>query len=212
MWIWRRSRIVSESHAALPEAGNMPAAPDLNPEDIDIIHKLWLELSEALPRVELHHNDVVTLALQHLQRQFEGPASAGILAGIRRAQAQQHEGRPDPAMLRSGTTAIRRNTPMLTPFVPGRSQAVRVPYRTPALEHRGDKRRRDQLLSFWGTVLSLCIPPILLIGVIRNPTGAEGDALMALLAVLALARLGIALARMRTMHHRDRSRVPASAP
>lgn len=60
------------------------------------------------------------------------------------------------------------------------------------------------MLSLWGTFLSFCIPPILLIGLIRNPAGLEGDILMALLAVLAMVRMGIALAKMRIMHRRDR--------
>lgn len=76
------------------------------------------------------------------------------------------------------------------------NQAPEVWNYTPVREKRGDRRRRDRMLSFWGTVLSLCIPPILLIGVIRNPAGVAGGALMALLVVVALARLGIALAKI----------------
>jgi hypothetical protein len=60
------------------------------------------------------------------------------------------------------------------------------------------------MLSFCGTILSFSIPVILLIGVIWNPAGVEGDAMMALLAILASIRLGIALARMRTFRRRDR--------
>ncbi len=56
----------------------------------------------------------------------------------------------------------------------------------PLREQRGNLRRRDRMLSFWGTVLSLCIPPILIIGVLRNPTGIEERALISLLAVLLL--------------------------
>jgi amino acid transporter len=186
-------------------------APDLSPDDIDLIHRLWLELAEALPRAELHHRDVVTLALQHLQRQFEGPAKAGILAGIRRAHAPEPKGQPYPGMLQAETRA-RRDTHMLTQLMGLDSQARGVMHGTPALEIRGDGPRRDMMLSFCGTILSFCIPPVLLIGVIWNPAGIEGDALMALLAVLAVARLGIALAKMRTIYHRDRPQRPVSEP
>jgi hypothetical protein len=205
MWNWRRSRIVSESHAALPEASNMPAAPDLNPDDIDLIHGLWLELSEALPHAELHHSDVLTLALQHLQRQFDGPEKAGILAGIRRMRTQHSEERLNPALLRTGTTAFRIDTPMLKPFIEGRKQTRRIPGHAPSLQRAGDRRRRNQVLSFWGAVLSFCIPIVLLIGVIWNPSGIKGDVVMASLAVLVLARLGIALVKRGAIDRRDRA-------
>ncbi|MBP1599279.1 MAG: hypothetical protein H6Q05_4656, partial [Acidobacteria bacterium] len=53
MWKLRRSRNVSVDLAPLPTAGKVPAAPDLSPDDIDLVHGLWLELSEALPGDEL---------------------------------------------------------------------------------------------------------------------------------------------------------------
>jgi hypothetical protein len=84
------------------------------------------------------------------------------------------------------------------------NQASEVWYYPPAREERGDRNRRDRMLSFCGTILSFSIPVILLIGVIWNPAGVEGDAMMALLVVLASIRLGIALARMRTFRRRDR--------
>src|SRR5512139_1715108 len=92
MWKLRDARNIWESHAPSPSAGKVPADPDLSPEDIDLVHGLWLELSEAVPGDELRHSDVVTLALQHLQRQFEGPAKDGILDGIQRKHALQSGG------------------------------------------------------------------------------------------------------------------------
>jgi hypothetical protein len=55
----------------------------------------------------------------------------------------------------------------------------------------------------WGTVLSFCIPIVLLIGVIWNPAGAKGDAVMASLAALVLARLGIALVKRGAIGRRE---------
>lgn len=195
MWKLRSFRAVSDSPAPLPMAGKMPPAPDLSPDDIDLIHRLWLELTEALPRAELRHGDVVTLALQDLQRQFEGPERDGILDGVRRKHARQSEGQNGSAMLGSGTTALRIDTPSLKPFIRGSKQARRIPGNAPSLRRTGDRRRRSLVLSFWGAVLSFCIPIVLLIGAIWNPSGIEGDVVMASLAALVLARLGIALVK-----------------
>ena len=40
--------------------------PKIKPEDIEIVHQLWLELVRDKP--ELHHNEVVSLALQRLNQ------------------------------------------------------------------------------------------------------------------------------------------------
>lgn len=206
MWKLRGFRNVPENHTPLPTAGQESAAPDLSPEDIDLVHGLWLELSEALPGDELRHNDVVTLALHHLQGQFEGPARDGILDGIRRRHARQSGGQDSPVMFKSGTTALRIDTPSLKPFIGGSKQPRRIPGYAPSLQRTGDRRRRSQMLSFWGAVLTSCIPIVLLIGVVWNPSGIKGDAVMASLAVLVLSRLGVALVRRGAIDHRDRQR------
>ena len=210
MWKLRRSRNVGEDLAPLPTAGKVPAAPDLSPEDIDLIHGLWLELSEALPGDELRHSDVVTLALRHLQRQFEGPAKNGILDGVRKKHARQSDVRTGPATHKTGTTTLRIDTPLLKPFIGGR----RIQGHAPSLQRVGDRRRRSQVLSFWGAVLSFCIPIVLLIGAIWNPSGIKGDVVMAFVAVLVLARLGIALVKRGAIDHRDRhwATPPRAAP
>ncbi len=203
MWKLRGSRNVSEIQAPLPTAKES-SAPDLSPEDIDLVHGLWLELSDALPGDELRHSDVVTLALLHLQRQFEGPARDGILDDIRRKHTQQSGGRTGTTMLKSGTAALRIDTPMLKPFIGGSKQTRRIAGRARSLQKTGDRRRRGRVLSFWGTVLSFCIPIVLLIGAIWNPSGIRGDVVMASLAVLVLARLGVALVKRGAIDHRDR--------
>jgi hypothetical protein len=213
MWKLRGSRNVPEIHAPLPTAKES-SGPDLSPEDIDLVHGLWLELSDALPGDELRHSDVVTLALQHLQRQFEGPARDGILDGIRRKHTRQSGGRTGPTILRSGTAVLSIDTPMLKPSIGGNRRTRRIPGRAPSLQRKGDMRRRGQMLSFWGTVLSFCIPIVLLIGAIWNPSGIKGDVVMASLAVLVLARLGVALVKRGAIDHRDRpwTTPPRAAP
>lgn len=42
--------------------------PNIKPEDIELVHKLWLELSQTNPH--LHHNDIVSLALERLSNEL----------------------------------------------------------------------------------------------------------------------------------------------
>ena len=59
-----------------------PHPPRLWPEDIDLLHKLWLELSETGPGHRLHHRDVVGLALHRLQQDLQGEDRDAILRSI----------------------------------------------------------------------------------------------------------------------------------
>ena len=40
-----------------------PHAPRLTPKEIDLLHKVWLQLSERMPGQEIHHHDIVHFAL-----------------------------------------------------------------------------------------------------------------------------------------------------
>jgi hypothetical protein len=48
-----------------------PHPPRLWPEDVDLVHKLWLELSEKYGGAKLHHRDIVGVALRRMREQFE---------------------------------------------------------------------------------------------------------------------------------------------
>jgi hypothetical protein len=54
-------------------------APDLAAEDVELIHRLWLELSHQPGHENIHHRDVVTYALIHLQRDLAGPHHQAII-------------------------------------------------------------------------------------------------------------------------------------
>src|ERR1700724_2675535 len=43
-----------------------PHAPRLTPKEIDLLHKVWLELSDKLPGREVHHHDIVHFALDEV--------------------------------------------------------------------------------------------------------------------------------------------------
>lgn len=45
-----------------------PHPPRLWPEDVDLVHELWLKMSETRLGGRLHHRDIVGIALARLQR------------------------------------------------------------------------------------------------------------------------------------------------
>jgi amino acid transporter len=47
-------------------------APDLTEGDVDLIHKLWVQISKIPSRRRVHHRDVVRVALNRLERDLRG--------------------------------------------------------------------------------------------------------------------------------------------
>jgi amino acid transporter len=67
-----------------------PHAPTLSSEDLDLIHRLWLE-AVAEVGIEVHHRDVVRVALERLGREIEGTRRRDAMELIRRqAKAPGH--------------------------------------------------------------------------------------------------------------------------
>jgi hypothetical protein len=60
-----------------------PHAPTLTPDDLDLIHKLWLEAVAEIG-VDVHHRDVVRVALEKLRRDLEGGSRKEAMDRIRR--------------------------------------------------------------------------------------------------------------------------------
>ncbi|MGH9725816.1 MAG: APC family permease, partial [Candidatus Acidiferrales bacterium] len=48
-----------------------PHAPRLTPKEIDLLHKVWLQLSDKLPGEEIHHHDIVHFALDEVEREMD---------------------------------------------------------------------------------------------------------------------------------------------
>jgi hypothetical protein len=63
-------------------------APELNPDDIELTHRLWLEIVEKVPEADFHHRDVLSLALRRFTEEFHGPTKSHILESIRKELAQ----------------------------------------------------------------------------------------------------------------------------
>ncbi len=61
-----------------------PHAPRLTPKEIDLLHKIWLRLSEKLGHEELHHHDIVHFALDELQRELEMGQEQDVVDRLRK--------------------------------------------------------------------------------------------------------------------------------
>jgi len=69
-----------------------PHAPTLTPDDLELIHKLWLEAAAEVG-VDVHHRDVVRVALEELRGDLEGSRRKEAMARIRRQARGPEVGR-----------------------------------------------------------------------------------------------------------------------
>src|SRR5262249_27234985 len=70
-----------------------PHAPRLTPKEVDLLHTIWLDLSNALAPIELHHHDIVHVSLEELQKELSGPKRREILETLRAHLERIGEGR-----------------------------------------------------------------------------------------------------------------------
>jgi len=59
-----------------------PHPPRLWPEDVDLTHRLWLELIDKGAGDELRHRDVVSVALRRLKRELQTPEGEDVLLDV----------------------------------------------------------------------------------------------------------------------------------
>jgi amino acid transporter len=60
-----------------------PHAPRLTPNEIDLLHRIWLRLSDKLPGEEIHHHDIVHFALGEVEREMDEGEEATVLERLR---------------------------------------------------------------------------------------------------------------------------------
>jgi amino acid transporter len=60
-----------------------PHAPRLTAKEIDLLHKLWLQLSERLTGEEIHHHDIVHFALDEVEREINEGQSDAVIERLR---------------------------------------------------------------------------------------------------------------------------------
>ena len=79
-----------------------PHPPRLWPEDVDLVHEMWLELSEKYAGGSIHHRDVVGVALQRMMAQLRSDQRDAVVHDImdevmnRRVQAKVADGDEEP--------------------------------------------------------------------------------------------------------------------
>ncbi len=69
-----------------------PHEPRLRPEDVKLLHDLWLELTQDPAYRGLHHYDVMALALRELQQELKSGKREALLSALR----QEASRRPPP--------------------------------------------------------------------------------------------------------------------
>ncbi|HYL81222.1 MAG TPA: hypothetical protein VEU07_10450, partial [Candidatus Acidoferrum sp.] len=69
-------------------------APSLTSQDIDLIHRLWLDVTERGGAEGVHHRDVVALALSSLAEELQGPARGMVLAKLTAGAANRQAALP----------------------------------------------------------------------------------------------------------------------
>ena len=90
-----RFRVIDASGDAIWDFYLGAHPPEFTPEQIDLIHRVWLETTERLPGVEMHHSDVVAVAVRRLERELAKPGEGSVLKDIRILLAES-EPRPAP--------------------------------------------------------------------------------------------------------------------
>ena len=67
-----------------------PHPPRLWPEDIDLAHRLWLELSAKGLSAKLHHRDIIGVALRRMAAELHSDLSAEVLADVMKEVTNGH--------------------------------------------------------------------------------------------------------------------------
>jgi hypothetical protein len=60
-----------------------PHAPHLTPKEIDLLHSIWLELSNDVAPEEIHHHDIVHFALEELRQELTDTEREAVLQRLR---------------------------------------------------------------------------------------------------------------------------------
>jgi hypothetical protein len=73
-----------------------PHAPRMRPQDLELMHQVWLDITSDPKYCGAHHYHIVALALEELRRELNSDARAEVLAKLlnemRRDGAPKTEG------------------------------------------------------------------------------------------------------------------------
>src|SRR5438128_2100154 len=59
-----------------------PHPPRLWPQDVDLVHDIWLELSDKYAGAKLHHRDVLGVALRRMQEQLQSKEREEVVRDV----------------------------------------------------------------------------------------------------------------------------------
>ena len=59
-----------------------PHEPRTKPEDVMLIHRLWLNLTRETGLERLHHDDIITAALDRFSRDYPARVEEEIFGGV----------------------------------------------------------------------------------------------------------------------------------
>ena len=70
-----------------------PHTPRLRPQELELLHRIWLEVTSDPKYAGAHHYHIVGLALEELQRELNGSARAELLTKLQQEIQQGHDAR-----------------------------------------------------------------------------------------------------------------------
>ena len=88
-----------------------PHPPRLWPEDIELVHQMWLELSQKDIGAKLHHRDVVGIALKRLKEELSSGRNEEVMAAVRRELEQSDRSIAGPERNETAGISSGRNHP-----------------------------------------------------------------------------------------------------
>ena len=68
-----------------------PHTPRLRNQDLDLLHRLWLEISADPRFAGVHHYHIVAVALEELEQELQGPKKAEVLDKLWRELQKRSE-------------------------------------------------------------------------------------------------------------------------
>ncbi len=72
-----------------------PHAPTMKSEDVELVHRLWLNITKEPGMDRVHHSDIVTLALTRFARDYAGREHRDIMGELKRTDGRSLGPAPD---------------------------------------------------------------------------------------------------------------------
>src|SRR3984957_11040945 len=95
----RRTLEVCAPDGTVREFALGPHTPRLRPQDVELMHKLWLNITADSKFAGAHHYHIVALALEELQRELSTEQRAQLLAKLQQEMGQKEEDDAGPGDL-----------------------------------------------------------------------------------------------------------------